>query len=124
MAMELEARIMKQIGLGQHYNWYAGGSCREVRLNAVERLPRILRINHDIGLSVDIPYKPLIDILSRISVESDSDYTLQNTWEAASYVIAAHIHNANYSNEQKTKAYEDLRKHLEKIYLDNSSTIS
>jgi len=126
VALELETQIMREIGLGMHYNWYGGsGSCREIRLNAVEKLPNILKAYHALGLKlkdryshVDSPNKQLIDLLSRISLESDNDsYTLQNTWEAASYIIAAHIHNADSTNEQKAKAYENLRKQLEKIYL-------
>ena len=115
MALELETKIMMEIGFGNHYNWYNGSpSCRYIRTEAVNMLFDRIQIHYDRGEEIALPNYHLINTVKRIAEIGDpDDYVLTKTWEAASYVIAAHIHQAGASEEERDKAYSTLNAHLE-----------
>ena len=116
MALELETKIMGEIGLGNHYNWYNGsGSCRYIRIVAANRLHSTIQKYHDRGEEIAPPHNLLISMVKDIAENVDSDaYTLTKTWQAASYVIAEHIHQAKASEEERTAAYKNLYDYLQK----------
>ena len=117
MALELESKIMTEIGLGNHYNWYNGSpSCRYVRTEAVNRLFDIIQRHFDCGEEIAAPNFNLIETLKRIAAEGD-DCDLTKTWEGASYIIAEHIHQAHASEEERIEAFENLDKYLKDNYL-------
>ena len=119
MALELETQIMEEIGLGNHYNWYNGsGSCRFIRIDAADKLFSTIQKHHDNGEEIAPPKNNLINTVKHIAEIGDSDnYTLTKTYQAASYVIAEHIHQAKTSEEEKIKAFENLNEYLKDNYL-------
>ena len=119
MALPLEEVVMREIGLGNHYNWYNGsGSCRYIRQKAAEAVTGAIQKHHDAGDEIAPPDDKLIGVMKRIANYGDrSEYSLTNTWIAASYVIAEHIHYANASEEDRRKAFDRLAEYLEKEYL-------
>jgi hypothetical protein len=124
MALELETKIMAEIGLHANFNWFNGSeSCRYVRQEAVKRLPEVIRKYHDADpRQIALPDAALMNILTRVSVEGDTrDTTLTKTWQAASYVIAAHIHQANAAENQRQEAYHELEGYLETNYIQTPS---
>ena len=118
MALELESVIMKEIGLGQHFNWYNGsGSCRGIRQEAANKVTEVIQKYHDAGESIALPDRDLIETLKQVALFGDTgEYSLTKTWEVASYVIAEHIHQANASEQDRTKAYRTLRIYLEENF--------
>ena len=115
MALELETQIMMEIGFGNHYNWYNGSlSCRGIRIEAVNRLSDKIQIHHDRGEEIAAPNYNLIETLKRIA-EEESEYDLTKTWQAASYVIAAHM--AKTSEEERAEAYRNLNEYLKSNFL-------
>ena len=124
MALELEETIMREIGLGAHYNYSNGsGSCRYIREKAVRVLPEVIAKYHaEDKTAIAEPDQRLCDTLATIAQVSDSsDSSLTKTWEAASYVIAEHIHQANVTPKERKEAYAKLLKHLRRDYLKGRS---
>lgn len=121
MAIELESKIMEEIGLGNHYSWYNGSaSCRNVRIAAANRLSDAIQKHHNNNEEIAIPEPFLIGILRIVAEEGDSDnYVLTNTWQVASYIIATHIHQAKTDETERRVAYNDLREYLKTKYLNN-----
>lgn len=101
MALELESKIMDEIGLGNHYNWYNGsGSCRPIRVQAVSKLRDAIKSHHDAGEEIASPNNRLIAFARKVAGSSlDSNYMLTKAWEVCSYVIASHIHGYNDKSE-------------------------
>jgi hypothetical protein len=121
MAMELESKIMTEIGLGNHYSWYNGStSCRSIRIEAANKLFNIIQKHHNNNEEIAIPEQSLINILKIIAEEGDSDeYSLTNTWQAASYIIAVHIHQTKTEENERNIAYNNLHKYLKNNFLKN-----
>lgn len=119
MALELESKIMSEIGLGNHYNWYNGsGSCRYIRIEAANKLFGTIQKHHDNGEEIASPENSLINIVKHIAEDGDSDdYILTKTWQAASYVIAEHIHRIQMSDEEGLEAYRNLSRYLKSNFL-------
>ncbi len=119
--MPLEETVMREIGLGNHYNWYNGsGSCRYIRQKAADTLSDVIQKHHDNGEAIAPPDTALIQVLKRVaSVGDDSDYSLTKTWQAASYIIAEHIHMANSDEVQRRESYERLKDYIEQNYIPN-----
>ena len=119
MALELETRIMQEIGLGRNYRWHNGsGSCLLTRQKAVEQLPKVIQQHHDAHEVIAPPDEGLIAVLRSIAmIGEESMYVLTNTWQAISYVIAEHIHQADKPAQDRATAYQSLQMHLEQQYL-------
>ena len=119
MALELESKIMEEIGLHTHYTWYNGSnSCRYIRIEAANKLISAIQKHHDNGEEIAVPNRRLINLLKHIAENGDSDdFILTKTWQAASYVIAEHIHQAKTSEEERVKAYGDLNRYLRSNFL-------
>jgi len=96
MALELETIIMEEIGLGNHYHWYNGsGSCMHIRIQATDKLAEAIQTHAKVENAIAMPDKSLIQFAKNVAGSSlDSPYELTRTWEVCSYVIAAHIHEA------------------------------
>lgn len=94
MALELEQTIMTEIGLHSNYRWFNGsGSCAHIRRQAAERLREAIQRHHDAAEEIVPPDERLIEEVKRIARSVDeSEYSLTKTWEACSYIVAAHIH--------------------------------
>ena len=117
MALELETQIMMEIGLGNHYSWYNGSpSCGYIQVDAAKRLHEKIQIHHDRGEGIATPNFELTETVRRIADEGD-DLELTKTWEAVSYVIAAHIHQANVPERERMKAFEGLNEYLREHYI-------
>ncbi len=119
MALELEKTVMSEIGLGAHYNYYnSSGSCSDVREEAARRLSDAIRKHHQNGESIAEPDERLCATLVEIAKVSDSSrYSLTKTWQAASYIIAEHIHQANATPLERKGAYDRMLKYLQEHYL-------
>jgi hypothetical protein len=119
MVLELETEVMRDIGLGNHYNWFNGsGSCRWIRQEAARKLLDAIKKRHEKGESIAEPDEELCATLTRIAQTSDtSEYSLTKTWKAASYVIAEHIHQATATPEKRKEAYARMLKYLQEHYL-------
>jgi hypothetical protein len=119
MALELETEVMRDIGLGNHYSWFNGsGSCRWIRQEAARKLPDAIKERHEKGESIAEPDEELCATLTRIAQTSDtSEYSLTKTWEAVSYVIAVHIHQATATPEERKEAYKRTLNYLQEHYL-------
>lgn len=175
MAMQLEETIMREIGLGNHYNWFNGsGSCRYIREEAAKKVGEKINAHAQEEPTAIAPaYQPLIETLQKIaSAESGAyrdfdshwyrvaeeqdrvkeigqeaaakekqerektawkpqgywpsarDSVLTNTWEAASYVIAEHIHTAGLPEEERTERLDSLRESLELEYVTKERLFS
>ena len=117
MTLELETQIMMEIGFGNHYSWYNGSaSCRQIQIGAANSLPAKIQIHHDRGEGIAVPNFKLINTLERIAAEGNN-YDLTRTWEAASYIIAEHIHQANSDEKVKAIAFAALDNHLKENYI-------
>lgn len=121
MALELETQIMMEIGFGNHYSWYNGSaSCRQIQIGAANSLPAKIQIHHDRGEGIAVPNFKLINTLERIAAEGD-DYNLTRTWEAASYIIVEHVHQANSDEKEKTLAFTALDDYLKENYISKDT---
>ncbi|GEM_PF-6718644 len=110
--MELEQEIMAGIGFHGHFDWYNGsGDCGNIRREAIRRVKDAIQQSHRAGKEIDGPRDSLISLLPRIEATEKSDYSLTKTWQASSYVIAAHIHAHFESDKQNYYARfeRDLR---------------
>lgn len=92
MAVELEEKVMRKIGLGQHYNWFNGsGSCGYIARNAVDNLLRVAQKNNLVITDVWLAH-----CRKALRVDgSVGNFTLTNTWIACSYAIQDAIYRAS-----------------------------
>ena len=125
MALELESTIMNEIGLGAHYNWYNGsGSCQYIRQEASNRVGSAIQKHYDAGEPIAQPDEDLVAILKRVAtIGDDSEYSLTKTWQVASYVIAEHIHQAKATEQDRTKAYRDMKEYIKRNFLPEQKDI-
>lgn len=123
MALELESKIMGEIGLYSHYTWYnSSGSCRYIRTEAANKLFSTIQKHHDDGEEIAPPKNNLINTVKYIAEIGDSDdFILTKTYQAASYVIAEHIHQAKTSEEERAEAYRNLNRYLVSNFLPEGS---
>lgn len=92
MAMELESKVMEEIGLGQHYSWYNGsGSCQYFRDEAIRRLPEACKKN---GLTVSPKWLAHCQRASLADNVDARNYGLTNVWIACSYAIQDAIYRS------------------------------
>lgn len=119
MALELEQEIMDQIGLGANYQWFNGsGSCIYIRQEAAWMIGEKIQEAHDSGKPITQPNQKLVDILCQIAIHDAGDkYTLTYTWQAASAIIAEHIHNYSRTESDAREACDKLAEYLKKKYL-------
>lgn len=97
MALPLESEIMRQIGLGQHFNWHNdSGGCGYTAMEAARKLRACIQAQHDADpTSIAAPDMRLCDLADRAAVHDAGErYTLTTTWQVCSDVIQAHIHAA------------------------------
>jgi hypothetical protein len=111
MALPLEEQIMREIGLGNHYNWYNGsGSCEYVRQKAIEQLTQAIQSYADAGEEILPPDRELIEFARQVAFHGEeSQYSLTKTWEVVSYVIADHIHR--FHDPDAKSIVDALREH-------------
>lgn len=119
MALELETEIMEEIGLGGHYNFYNGsGSCGGIRRSAAKKLSVVIDEHYKKGAQIAQHDVRLCSILSDIATFGDSgEYVLTKTWEAASDIIATHIHQAQAKPEDREERFRIVEEHLKNRYL-------
>lgn len=117
MAMELESKIMGDIGLAPHFNYFNGsGSCEYIRKQAAEKLEGAILDNA--SGEIASPNYQVIGVVKRVAqVGDDSRYSLTKTWQAASEAIAAHIHAASLEPAQRKQFFEETAQYLEQQYL-------
>jgi hypothetical protein len=115
---QLEDKIMAEIGLGQNYRWYNGsGSCEYIRKEAVAQLKQKLENYREEGYKIAPTSELLVGTLQRIANSFESSrYSLTNTWQALSYVIAEHLHTANLSPDEQERAFQSLNDYLVQNY--------
>jgi len=111
---QLEDKIMAEIGLGQNYLWYNGsGSCEYIRKEAVASLRQKLEDYQEKGYKIAPTSELLVSTLQRIANSYESSkYSLTNTWQALSYVIAEHLSVANMSPDEQERAFQSLNDYL------------
>lgn len=120
MALPLESTIMAEIGLGQNYSWFNGsGSCGYIRKKAVKRLSDVTKKHHYAApKEIALPDEDMLNLLTEVANRGDkSEYSLTNTWVAASYIIAHHIHQANAAPEDRQKEFQSLAQYIRTNYL-------
>ena len=107
MAVELESKVMEEIGLGQNYRWFNGsGSCRYIRNNAIDKLVSVAQQN---GLTISPSWLSHCRTANQIDNFGSSEYGLTNVWIACSYAIADAIsrlesgESAGYSPEKNPR---------------------
>jgi hypothetical protein len=117
MAMELESRIMAEIGLHTHYNWFNGsGSCAGIRRAAVELLPKAIAKHKKAKEKIKIPSSRMMKLLRNVADYGDeSMYSLTKTWQACSEAIAACIHAGHGDKE----IMAHIEKYIEENYARN-----
>ena len=113
MALPLEQKIMNEVGLGQHYGWYNdSGSCQYIRHDAADKLADVIQKYHDQDGEIAAPNHSLVAIVKQIAHYGDNGrYTLTKTWQAASYVIAHHIHVFGLDDKDASKRGQELKKY-------------
>lgn len=119
MAAQLEQEIMREIGLGMHYDWRNGsGSCEYIRKDAAKRLPDALQAYHNQGKEVAAPNNDLCNLLYQVARNEEDRYTLTNTWCAASYIIQAHLYLYHAkSKQEQQKIIKDFSESIRNSYL-------
>ena len=119
MALELENRIMADIGFGHHFDLSNGScTCRYIRREATDKITRVIQVYHDAGEEICEPDKDLIDILKKVSKVGDrNDKTLTKTWQAASEVIAYHITQTRSTDDSMKGFYVHLKNYLRENFL-------
>lgn len=101
MALPLESEVMRDIGLGNHYNWFNGsGSCGGIARAAAEKIGEAIKRRHRAGEEIAAPVPALIVLVTESLRKNGSDYSLTKTWQVASDVIQTHIHLA-HANDAK-----------------------
>jgi len=118
MAMELEPKIMGDIGLAQHFNYFNGsGSCEYIRKQAADKLEGAILDAAASGV-IAAPNSKVIGVVKKVAqVGDDSQYSLTKTWQAASEAITAHIHAAGLKPAEQRKQLEDTPQYIEQQYL-------
>jgi len=119
MVLKLESKIMKEIGLGNHYSWYAGsGSCPWFACAAANGIAGVIQKYHDAGELISAPDEDLINLLIKVAEFGEtSKNSLQNTWQAASDIISRHIRYSDSSEKERKKGYAELKDFIEENYL-------
>jgi hypothetical protein len=121
MAMPLEEKIMQEIGLNNHYNWYNGsGSCVHIRNAAADKLSEVIYANqrNEAGkLQIALPNQKIIKIVKMIAESYESsNSSLTNTWKVASEAIATHIHAATMEPDDRPAYFAKIEKYLQQHY--------
>jgi hypothetical protein len=85
-------------------------------LEAANKLPGVIRKYHDQdNTQIDEPYKPLMELLSKIAARNDGA-RLMSTYLSASEIIAAHIQAGYDTNNPNRDVYmtwlEVLKRHV------------
>jgi hypothetical protein len=124
MSLLLEDTIMQEIGLGAHYNYFNGsGSCEYIRKKAARKLESTIQRHHDEGDEIAAPDLLLIDIVRQVATWGDnSRYSLTKTWQAASYVIAHHIHAFHSEPDAVGRMADELVEYIREAYLPREFT--
>jgi len=92
MAVELEEKVMREIGLGNHYGWFNGsGSCAHIARNAVDKLASAMKEN---GLSLSKKWEKHCRKANQVDQFDGGNYSLTNTWIACSYAIEDGIYRS------------------------------
>lgn len=119
MALPIEETIMKEIGFGTNYSWFNGsGSCQYIRQQAASRLSSAIQEEHDKDpQAIAAPNQGMIRLLTDVASRGDlSRYSLARTWQAASYIIAEHIHTAGASEVERNEAFKKLEVYIRREY--------
>lgn len=92
MTVELEQTVMREIGLGNHYNLFNGsGWCLYIRRSAVDKLPSIAQKH---GLTISPDWLKYCRAANQVDQVNDQ-YSLTNTWVACSYAIEDAIYRSD-----------------------------
>lgn len=84
MAVDLEQKVMRQTGLGNHYSWFNGsGSCQYIRDEAIKRLPGAAKEN---GLDISSAWLAHLRTASQVDNVNSGKYSLTNVWIAGCYL--------------------------------------
>jgi hypothetical protein len=106
MALDLENKIMREIGLGSDPSWHAGGSCLETRCKAAKQLGSVIRRHAINGAEIALPDRALIAAVARVAGEGEeSNYVLRATHGACLEAIRAHMvayHETGAAARRKT----------------------
>jgi hypothetical protein len=118
MAIPEEERIMREIGLGQHYSYFNGsGSCAYIRREAIDNLPTVLKKH---GYKINSGWHRLVMEADRVD-GADGESTLTNVWIMCSYAIQDAIYRKSgngfdapenpswyfWSDEIRNRYYQD-----------------
>ena len=118
MAVELEEKVMQEIGLGQNYRWYNGsGSCGYIRQNAVDKLQSVAQ-DHDLSISPKwlerCKESTLVDNID------GEQYSLTNVWITCSYAIRDAIYrqsgSGGFEPPSLDKDWQFWDKERERVY--------
>ena len=123
MTLEIEEKIMKEIGLGSHYNLLNGsGSCGYIARDAVNNLARALEDN---GLTLSQEWAVHCQRAVNVDAFRGNKFSLTNTWVACSYAIQDAVYRKN--NGKGFKPVEDWyffsQKEREKWEMYNQSVL-
>ncbi len=116
MALELESKIMAEIGFGAPPSYYGGsGSCESIRDEAAKRLPAAIRRHHRANpKQIILPNADLIALVERAAESLDkNEFTLAKTWQVAAEVIRTHM-SASIFSKGKARA-EYIARSVEEI---------
>jgi hypothetical protein len=92
MAVELEAKIMGKIGLGNHYGWFNGSrSCAGIRRAAISKLPRAAQAE---GLTISAAWMARLREADVVDGIDGGEVSLTNVWITASYAIQDAIYRS------------------------------
>jgi hypothetical protein len=117
MALELETKIMQEIGLGMHYRWFNGsGSCEYVRQDASRKLQGAIQKHRGAGEQIVPPDQGLMNLMQQSTRWDESRYELTVAWQVASYVIAAHIHASHRPEGERFAFLRDQEREIRKLY--------
>lgn len=82
---DLEQKIMKEIGLSEHYTWYGGSDkCKATAWKAVNKLPDVLRNE---GMNVSLECFSEVKYAQALDYVMTQGWGLKNTWIACTYAI-------------------------------------
>jgi len=92
MALELEMKIMSEIGLGMPVRYFEGsGSCRYLAKSAGDRLSGVIAKHAEAGDEIAPPIIALVGLVGLAAETEPDQYTLRRTWQVASDVIRHHM---------------------------------
>lgn len=125
MALELETKIMQEVGLGMHFNWFNGsGSCKYVREEAARNLAKAIEKHHKAGEKIVAPDNGLLALMDQATKWDENQYILTIAWQVASYVIAAHMEAFFYSEEERPAFLQKREQEIRACYPEQSSRSS